>query len=41
MDPLEVFPGGICVDCHEKKFDKELERTGKLPKPNFLGTINR
>jgi len=35
IDPLEVFPGGICVDCHEEMFDRELERTGILPKPDF------
>jgi len=35
IDPLEVFSGGICVDCYEKKFNKEILKTGILPKPDF------
>lgn len=40
IDSLEVFPQGLCLGCYEKDFNKEIEKTGKLPKPNFLNTIN-
>ena len=36
IDPLEIFPNNLCVDCHEKKFNEELKKTGILPKPNFM-----
>jgi hypothetical protein len=35
IDELAVFPGGICVDCHAKKFDEQVRRTGQLPVPEF------
>ena len=34
-----MFPGGICLRCHEIRFDRELARTGILPSPNFTGTV--
>ena len=40
IDKLEVFPGNRCVDCHETKFDEEVKRTGRLPKPDFTRTLN-
>jgi len=40
IDELAVFPGGICVACHEKRFDAELRRTGILPRPDFIAAIN-
>ena len=40
IDELSVFPGGICLACHEKKFDAEVARTGRLPRPDFVGAIN-
>ena len=36
IDPLEVFPNNVCIDCHEKKFNAELKKTGILPKPDFM-----
>ena len=41
VDPLTVFPGGICLACHEKKFNAELARTGILPRPSFIGAISK
>lgn len=38
-DPLAMFPGGICLRCHEVKFDRELARTGIMPRPDFAGTV--
>jgi hypothetical protein len=35
VDWLAVFLGGICVTCHEKRFNAEVARTGRLPRPNF------
>lgn len=35
IDPLEVFSGGLCVNCYENQFDQELKKTGIMPKPNF------
>lgn len=36
IDPLAVFPGGICLACHEKKFNAELKKNGGiLPRPDF------
>ena len=36
IDPLAVFPGGICLGCHEKKFNAEVARNGGiLPRPDF------
>ena len=34
---LNLFSGGICVDCYEKNFDK---LTDEEKKPNFTKTIN-
>lgn len=39
IDPLEVFPNGLCVDCYEKQFNEQVKRTGKLPKPDFLRAL--
>ena len=36
---IDVFPGNRCVDCHEKKFDADLKKTGKLPFPEFGGNL--
>jgi len=36
VHPLEVFSGGICVNCYEKQFNKEVAKTGILPKPDFV-----
>jgi hypothetical protein len=39
---LAVFPGGICLCCHEKKFNAELARNGGiLPRPNFFAAIGK
>jgi uncharacterized OB-fold protein len=36
IDELCVFPGGVCLDCHAKKFDAEVKKNGGiLPRPNF------
>ena len=34
--PLEVFPGQICLDCHEVKMAKE-----PITKPDFVGAIQK
>jgi hypothetical protein len=40
VDELAIFPGGICLACHEKKFDAEVARNGgRLPRPDFVGAI--
>jgi hypothetical protein len=39
VDALAVFPGGICLACHERKFNAELARTGILPRPDFIAAI--
>lgn len=36
---LEVFSNGLCVDCYEKQYNKNLKKTGKMPKPNFKECI--
>jgi len=37
---LAVFPGGICLDCHEKRFNAEVARNGgTLPKPDFRKAV--
>ena len=36
---IEVFPKGICIDCYEKEFNKEVEKTGVLPKPDFMRAL--
>jgi hypothetical protein len=41
IDPLAVFPGGICLDCHAKKFDAQVRANGGiLPRPDFVSTLN-
>ena len=35
IDQLSVFSGGICVDCYEKQYNKNLKKTGIIPKPDF------
>jgi hypothetical protein len=38
VDTLDIFPGGICLCCHAKKFDAEVARNGGiLPRPDFSG----
>jgi hypothetical protein len=38
IDPLSVFPGGICLECHAAVWDKvPLDR---MPPPDFVGAIN-
>lgn len=34
IDILETFPGGLCLQCHARKVEKE-----PLTKPDFIGTI--
>lgn len=37
---LATFPGGICLKCHETKFNAEVARTaGVLPRPDFTKAI--
>jgi len=41
-DPLSLFPGGICIKCHEIKFNAEVQRNGgMLPRPNFRQIFTR
>jgi hypothetical protein len=35
IDQLDVFSGGVCVDCYERQYNKNLKKTGVIPKPNF------
>lgn len=36
IDELAVFPGGICLHCHEKRFDAMVAKNGGvLPRPDF------
>lgn len=38
---LAVFPGGICAECHEIKFNKEVKKnSGILPRPDFSAIFN-
>ena len=37
--PIDMFSGNRCVDCFEKDYDKELKRTGNMPKPDFSRTV--
>ncbi len=40
VHPLAVFPGGICLKCHEVKFDAEVRRNGGvLPRPDFVKAV--
>ena len=42
IDVLAVFPGGICLRCHEIKFNAEVSRSGGiLPRPDFRKVFNR
>ena len=42
IDPLAVFPGGICVACHSKRFDAQVKRNGGvLPRPDFAAAVKR
>jgi len=37
---LAVFPGKLCVACHEKKFNASVKaNNGILPRPDFLSAI--
>lgn len=38
-DPLATFPGGICLACHEIRYNRELARTGIMTRPDFTGTV--
>lgn len=41
IDALAVFPGGICLACHEVKFNAEVARRGGvLPRPDFTKVLN-
>ena len=41
IDALDVFPGGICIVCHEHKFNAELAKNGGiLPRPDFTKILN-
>ena len=41
MDDLAVFPGQICINCHEKKFNEMVAKNnGVLPRPNFKNVVN-
>lgn len=36
IDELAVFPGGICVECHTKRFDAKLAKEGwEAVRPDF------
>ena len=37
---LEAFPGPKCIDCYENDYNKELKRTGVMPKPDFSKALN-
>jgi len=39
IDKLETFSGNRCVDCFEKDYNKQVKKTGTLPKPDFAGTV--
>lgn len=39
IDEIDVFPGKICINCHERKFNTEVIRTGALPRPDFTKVI--
>lgn len=41
VDPLAVFPGGICVACHEKRYNAEVRRTGVMPRPDFGSAVRK
>jgi len=42
IDVLAVFPGGVCLRCHEIKFNAEVARNGGvLPRPDFRKVFNR
>ena len=42
IDELAVFPGGICVKCHEQRFNALVASNGGvLPRPNFSRLLNR
>jgi len=41
IDPLEVFPNTLCVDCYEKILDNDFKKTGILEKPDFIKCINK
>lgn len=42
IDPLAVFPGRICLACHEKKFDAQVRTNGgRLPVPDFTRIFAR
>ena len=41
VDDLNAFPGGICLACHERRFNAEVARNGgQLPRPDFTKAIN-
>ena len=42
VDELAVFPGGICVCCHEKKFNAAVAKNGGvLPRPSFAQIFSK
>jgi anaerobic ribonucleoside-triphosphate reductase len=39
VEEMEVFPGPLCLACHARKFDAEVARTGRLPRPDFIKAV--
>ena len=42
VSELAMFPGGICVTCHESKFNAQVKANGGvIPRPNFFKSISK
>ncbi len=42
IDILAVFLGGICLNCHEIKFNAQVKfNNGILPRPNFSNIFSQ
>jgi len=41
VSELAVFPGRLCLACHEVKYNLHVKLTGKLPEPNFFAAIGK
>jgi len=40
-DKLAIFPGGICVSCHEIRFNAQVKLNNNiLPRPNFTNLFS-
>jgi len=37
---IDLFPGGICLECHEQKFNASQMPTAEAVKAAFVNTIN-